>query len=120
MARRRDDDDDEGPRRKPRRRQRDGYDEDEDDYGGPPNEPEPETCPNCGSRRSKKISFTMWGGAVGPAIFGLVKCKECDQQYMRKSGKPFEWSHIIAYSAIAGPLVLAVVVLIIVMKSIWW
>jgi ribosomal protein L37AE/L43A len=76
------------------------YDDDEDDDLGPPDEPQPNTCPQCGSRRSKKISFTMWGGAVGPAVFGLVKCKECDQQYMKKSGKPFEWSHILAYTAV--------------------
>lgn len=121
MARRRDDDDyddDEAPRRKSRdRRRRDDDDEDENDYGGPLGEPEPETCPNCGSRRSKKISFTMWGGAVGPAIFGLVKCKECDQQYMKKSGKPFEWSHIIAYSAIASIIgVMLVVVFLILFR----
>jgi len=51
-------------------------DEDEDNYTEPPAEPEPNTCPRCGSRRSKKVSFTMWGGAVGPAVFSLVKCAE--------------------------------------------
>lgn len=86
------------------------YDEDEDDYGGPPSEPEPETCPQCGSRRSAKISFTMWGGAVGPMVFGLVRCKECGQQYMRKSGKAFEWSHIIAYSAVVSVIAVALLV----------
>jgi uncharacterized membrane protein YidH (DUF202 family) len=87
----------------------DDYDDEDDDFG-PPGEPEPNTCPQCGSRRSKKISFTMWGGAVGPAVFGLVKCKECDQQYMKKSGKPFEWSHIIAYTAVVSVLGILVLV----------
>lgn len=86
---------------------------DEDDYAGPPAEPEPNTCPRCGSRRSKKVSFTLWGGAVGPKVFALVTCKECGQQYQMKSGKPFEWIHIIMYSLVVGGLaVLLLVVLL--------
>jgi transcription elongation factor Elf1 len=88
------------------------YDDEEDDYLGQPGEPEPNTCPQCGSGRNAKISFTMWGGAVGPAVFGLVKCKECGQQYMRKSGKPFEWSHIIAYSAVTGVIAIGLLVVL--------
>ena len=87
-------------------------DDDEDDYVSPPSEPEPETCPQCGSRRSKKVSFTMWGGAVGPMLYGLVKCKGCGQQYMRKSGKAFEWSHIIGYSVATGALAVLLLVLL--------
>lgn len=83
-------------------------DYEEDDGYGPPSGPEPETCPQCGSRRSKKISFTFWGGAVGPAIFKLVKCQECGQQYNRKSGKPFEWVHIILYTLVVSAIALVV------------
>jgi hypothetical protein len=87
---------------------RDDYD-DEDDYGyGPPDAPEPDTCPNCGSRRSTKISFTWWGGVVGPSIFSLVKCAECGQQYNRKTGKPFEWVHIILYTLVVSAIALVV------------
>lgn len=86
-------------------------DEKDDDYGGPPAEPEPGTCPHCGSRRSKKISFTMWGGVVGPKVFSLVKCAECGQQYQKKSGKPFEWSHIIVYSLVVSAIGVALLVL---------
>ncbi len=85
--------------------------DDEEDFGyGKPEQPEPETCPSCGSRRSKKISFTWWGGAVGPAIFSLVKCAECGQQYNRKSGKPFGWLPIIVYSVVVGVIALVIFV----------
>lgn len=75
------------------------YEDDEEGYGNP-GEPEPGTCPGCGSRRSKKISFTMWGGVVGPALFKLVKCSECGQQYNRETGKPFGWLPIIVYTVV--------------------
>src|SRR5229473_2099811 len=35
-------------------------------------------CPNCSSPgHADKISFTWWGGLVGPAIFNHVRCREC-------------------------------------------
>ncbi|MBN9120541.1 MAG: hypothetical protein J0I06_15550 [Planctomycetes bacterium] len=90
------DDEDERPRRGGRR-SRDEDEEDEDDYD---RGPRPGCCPSCGSRRSTKVSFTWWGGLVGPAIFSLVQCKRCRQQYNNKSGKPFGAVHIILYSLV--------------------
>lgn len=48
---------------------------------------------------------------VGPKVFSLVKCTECGQQYQQKSGKPFEWSHIIVYSLVVGAIGVALLVL---------
>ena len=78
--------------------------DDEDDFGGygKPDGPTPDTCPNCGSRRSKKVSFTWWGGAVGPAMFSQVKCEECGQSYNRKTGKPIGWALITIYTLVVG------------------
>ena len=79
--------------------------DDEDDFGyGRPEEPTPETCPGCGSRRSKKVSFNWWGGAVGPAIFSLVKCSECGKQYNRKTGKPIGWLHVTIYTLVVAAI----------------
>jgi hypothetical protein len=82
---------------------RDDYD-DEDDFDGygKPDEPRPDTCPGCGCRRSKKVSFNWWGGAVGPAIFSLVKCSACGRQYNRKTGKPIGALHITIYTLVVG------------------
>jgi hypothetical protein len=88
------------------------YDEDDDYQAGPPVEPEPETCPTCGSRRSSKISFTWWGGVVGPSVFSLVKCAECGQQYNRKTGKAFGWVPIIIYTIVVGGLCLVLFALL--------
>ncbi len=89
---------------------RDDFDDEDDDFGyGKPDEPRPETCPACGSRRSSKVSFTWWGGALGPGLFSQVKCSECGQNYNRKTGKPIGWVHITLYSLVA--LVIAVAIL---------
>lgn len=87
----------------PRDRRRDDYDDEDDDYGyDRPDEPRPETCPECGCRRHTKVSFTWWGGAVGPAIFSQVKCAECGQSYNRKTGKPITAAHITIYSLVVA------------------
>jgi len=44
-------------------------------------------CPKCGSPESKPVSFTWWGGVVGPKILHHVKCLGCGQAYNGKSGK---------------------------------
>jgi transcription elongation factor Elf1 len=106
MPRRDDDEEDDYDRRsvprssRPKRRRDD--DDEEDDYDRRPDEPEPDTCPTCGCRRSSKISFTWWGGVVGPSMFNLVACRECGQQYNRKTGKAFGWVPIIVYSIVVG------------------
>jgi predicted Zn finger-like uncharacterized protein len=104
------DDDDDRDRGRSRRRERE-YDEDEDDdYPAPRDgEPEPGTCPECGCRRSVKVSYTWWGGLVGPAVFSMVRCTDCDQRYNRKTGRPVGAPQIIGYTVVC--LVIAAVVL---------
>lgn len=70
--------------------------------------PRPGVCPGCGSRKSSKVTYTWWGGLVGPAIFGLVKCGRCKKQYMGGSGKPLGAVQIIVYSLVVGAIGLAV------------
>src|SRR5262249_26076006 len=73
--RRRDDDEDDEDR--PRRRRR--RDDDEDDEDRPRRRRRRRgpyaDCPKCGARGdASKVSFTWWGGLVGPAIISCVRC----------------------------------------------
>ena len=52
-------------------------------------------CPKCGSTNAKKVSFTWWGGALGPALFSLVKCNSCGTEYNGKTGRPARNSMLI-------------------------
>jgi hypothetical protein len=44
-------------------------------------------CPACGSPHAKKVSFTWWGGVLGPRLFNHVKCLACGVGYNGKNGK---------------------------------
>jgi len=52
-------------------------------------------CPKCGSTDTKKVSFTWWGGALGPRLFHLVKCNSCGTKYNGKTGKSNRQNMII-------------------------
>jgi len=80
-----------------REREEDEY-EDEDE--GRPGRHRPGTCPTCGSGRSKNVSYTWWGGIIGPAIFHQVRCLKCGQNYNTNTGKPIGAVQVIVYSAV--------------------
>jgi predicted nucleic-acid-binding Zn-ribbon protein len=44
-------------------------------------------CPNCASDKAELISFTWWGGIVGPKMFTHVKCTKCGTTFNGKTGK---------------------------------
>jgi hypothetical protein len=44
-------------------------------------------CPKCQCEFAKKISWTLWGGALGPALFNHVACFQCQTTYNGKTGK---------------------------------
>ncbi len=52
-------------------------------------------CPNCGQSNAKKVSFTWWGGALGPSLITHVKCQNCGAEYNGKSGKSNQQGIII-------------------------
>ncbi|MBM3981982.1 MAG: hypothetical protein FJ304_17250 [Planctomycetes bacterium] len=54
------------------------------------------------------MSFTWWGGAVGPALFSQVKCADCGQNFNRKTGKPIGALVITLYSLVGVVIGLAV------------
>ena len=56
-------------------------------------------CPTCGSTDAKKVGYTWWGGALGPAMFTHVKCNSCGTQYNGKTGKSNQTNIIIYFAA---------------------
>lgn len=44
-------------------------------------------CPNCECTDADKVSFTWWGGILGPALLTHVRCQECGTAYNGKTGK---------------------------------
>ncbi len=58
-------------------------------------QPQTAPCPKCGSTDAKKVSFTWWGGALGPRLFNLVKCNSCGTEYNGKTGKSNQQNMII-------------------------
>jgi len=52
-------------------------------------------CPKCGQSNAKKVSFTFWGGALGPSLFTHVKCQNCGTEYNGKTGKSNQQNIVI-------------------------
>jgi hypothetical protein len=44
-------------------------------------------CYNCGNTFANKVSFTWWGGVLGPSLFTHVTCCRCGTAYNGKTGK---------------------------------
>jgi transposase-like protein len=61
-------------------------------------------CPKCGSTSVKKVPFTWWGGALGPALLTHVKCQGCGTQFNGKTGRS-NTSAIAVYIFVATGLV---------------
>ena len=61
-------------------------------------------CPKCRNANAKQVSFTWWGGVIGPKLFTHVKCQECGAKYNGKTGKD-NTTNIIIYFAIVGIIV---------------
>ena len=72
--------------------------------------PDALVCPKCGSPEFKKVGFTWWGGAVGPAILKHVKCGKCGATFNGRTGQA-NTTGIIVYSVVLGVIALAVVLI---------
>jgi hypothetical protein len=45
------------------------------------------TCPECGERGdARRVSYTLWGGFVGPWLLTHVRCNNCGAAYNGKTG----------------------------------
>jgi len=69
------------------------------------------TCPYCGCPGwADKVSFTWWGGLVGPALFSHVKCRNCRRAYNGKTGKSNDGA-IAIYVGVSVALAILILVL---------
>jgi hypothetical protein len=67
-------------------------------------------CPECGCRgHATKVSFTWWGGFVGPALFSHVKCDRCGTCYNGKHGD-YNTTRIAIYVGIGFAIAIALIV----------
>lgn len=60
-------------------------------------------CPKCGANDAKAVSFTWWGGVVGPKILHHVKCQACSTAYNGKTGNA-NTAGIVIYFIVVGLL----------------
>jgi hypothetical protein len=58
-------------------------------------------CPKCSSARAEQMTFTWWGGLLGPRLLTHVRCAGCGTQYNGKTGQS-NTGAIIAYSVVVG------------------
>lgn len=67
-------------------------------------------CPQCGSGNVDSVSYTWWGGVIGPRIFHHTKCKGCGYTYNSKTRKSNN-TNILLFSLIGVVVGLALVFL---------
>lgn len=59
-------------------------------------------CPQCGSRSASKVSYTWWGGLIGPRLLNHVRCATCGATYNSKTGKSNTTSILIYFAVVLG------------------
>ncbi|MEO8648743.1 MAG: hypothetical protein ABI539_06220 [Acidobacteriota bacterium] len=65
-------------------------------------------CPRCGAGNAQKLSFTWWGGLLGPKLLTHVKCGNCAHKFNGKTGKD-NTTGIVIYSVVVGLVVFGIV-----------
>lgn len=71
-------------------------------------------CPKCGATDAAQMSFTWWGGVIGPKILTHVKCAQCKATFNGKTGKD-NTTNIVIYSVVVGLIVFALVLVAVVL-----
>ncbi len=60
-------------------------------------------CPQCGDTDAQMMSFTWWGGLIGPKVLTHVKCPACGKTFNGKSGMD-NTTGIVVYTLVVGLL----------------
>lgn len=68
-------------------------------------------CPSCGSTSADKVSWTWWGGILGPRIFNHVRCNQCRTAYNGKTGN-YNTTAIGMYLGVSFAVGIGVIILI--------
>src|SRR4029079_751933 len=45
------------------------------------------SCPRCRAATAELVTYTFWGGTLGPRILGLARCRTCSQTFRARSGR---------------------------------
>lgn len=71
-------------------------------------------CPRCGNPQVQPVTFTWWGGAVGPWLLKVVKCPQCGLSYRGATGGSPTLGIALYFGAglVVGALLLAAVALL--------
>ena len=65
------------------------------------------SCPKCQNANAQQVSFTWWGGVLGPKLFTHVKCQSCGAKYNGKTGKD-NTTNIVIYFAVVAIIVFVI------------
>ena len=69
-------------------------------------------CPECNSANVNQMSFTWWGGLIGPKVLSHVKCDDCGKQFNGKTGND-NTVGIVIYTVVVGLIVLVLLIFLI-------
>ena len=68
-------------------------------------------CPQCRRPDPQKVSFTWWGGMIGPRMLSHVKCQSCGTAYNGKTGQS-NTTGIVIYTVVLFIIGIAIAVAI--------
>lgn len=84
----------------------------------PENDPDASPCPACLSTDCRKVTFTWWGGLVGPRLFHHTKCQDCGTTFNGQTGKS-NTIPIAIYVAVSIVVTVGLLVMFAVWSG-WW
>lgn len=68
-------------------------------------------CPRCGCDQAAKVSFTWWGGFLGPSLFHHVRCPGCGTTFNGQTGRSNNTA-ITVYLVVGGCVGVGLLILI--------
>jgi transposase-like protein len=68
----------------------------------------PVPCPQCGSVKTEKVAFSLWGGALGPRLLSHAKCLDCKATFNGKTGQSNNRA-IALYMVVTGLIAFAII-----------
>ena len=67
-------------------------------------------CPQCKSTDIQAVSFTWWGGIIGPKVLSHVKCSRCGTTFNGKTGQS-NTTGIVIYSIVVFAIAIFLLIL---------
>jgi len=72
-------------------------------------------CPFCGKHDHRPVTFTWWGGLLGPKLFHHVQCNQCRKTFNGKTGQSNAVA-IAIYLVVSGVLVIGLLILLVIFR----